>query len=174
MRATLEFVGLVALAMLAGAVLGYPVQQLLSSAHDFGFDSIAHRLFELVLIALVIVWIRRKSLGTKQDYGYGLPTRRFMRVAGWAGLAGIASATLGAGFLIAFGLRVVRPEFVLSLPGALKLLATGLASGIAVPLLEDTFMRGIVHTAIGQRPLRRQSSLRYCMCWARATSLRMR
>jgi membrane protease YdiL (CAAX protease family) len=54
----------------------------------------------------------------------------------------------GAAFLLATHLRVMQAGFSLTIFSFLRIFAIGLASGIAVALLEETVMRGAMHTAI--------------------------
>jgi len=101
-----------------------------------------------VLIA-ELVWVcRHLRLATKRDFGYGLPWRRFLRVAVAWGAIGMATAGLGAWFLLSTHLRVLAPEFSPSAGSLLRIFLIGLSSGIAVALLEETVMRGAMHTAV--------------------------
>jgi uncharacterized protein len=102
----------------------------------------------LVLIGELVWLCRHLHLTAKRDFGYGLPWRSFLKVSLCWGAIGVATASVGAAFLLVTGLRVVDANFAPSVPSALRLLAIGLSSGIAVALLEETVMRGAMHTAI--------------------------
>ncbi len=137
--------------MLAGviaAALSYPVFELTTHFANFAFHRVASRIAMLVLIG-ELVWVcRHLKLTTKRDFGYGLPWRQFLKVSiGWS-LIGMGTAALGATFLLGTGLRVIDPAFVISASSLLKIFGVGVASGIAVALLEETVMRGAMHTAI--------------------------
>ena len=137
--------------MLAGVVaatLSYPVFELTTHFANFAFHRVASRIAMLVLIG-ELVWVcRHLKLTTKRDFGYGLPWRQFLKVSiGWS-LIGMGTAALGATFLLGTGLRVIDPAFVISASSLLKIFGVGVASGIAVALLEETVMRGAMHTAI--------------------------
>jgi membrane protease YdiL (CAAX protease family) len=147
-RAFCWFVGAIALAGVIGAALAYPAFELTSTFAHFAFHRVAGRIAMLVLIA-ELVWVcRHLRLNTKRDFGYGLPWRRFLKVSVAWSLIGMATAALGAAFLLGTGLRVVDPAFTVSASSLLKIFAVGVASGIAVALLEETVMRGAMHTAI--------------------------
>ncbi|MEA3174855.1 MAG: hypothetical protein QOF42_2266 [Gammaproteobacteria bacterium] len=148
MRAFCWFVGAIVLAGVIGAALAYPAFELTTTFAHFAFHRVAGRIAMLVLIA-ELVWVcRHLRLNTKRDFGYGLPWRRFLKVSVAWSLIGMATAALGAAFLLGTGLRVVDPAFAVSASSLLRIFAVGVASGIAVALLEETVMRGAMHTAI--------------------------
>jgi membrane protease YdiL (CAAX protease family) len=147
-RAFCWFVGAIVLAGVIGAALAYPAFELTATFAHFAFHRVAGRIAMLVLI-VELVWVcRHLRLNTKRDFGYGLPWRRFLKVSIAWSLIGMATAALGAAFLLGTGLRVVDPAFIVSASSLLKIFAVGVASGIAVALLEETVMRGAMHTAI--------------------------
>jgi len=148
MRAFAWFLGAMLLAALIGALISYPAFQLTSSFANFAFHRVASRITMLLLI-LELVWLCwHLQLKTKRDFGYGLPWRRFLTVSLLWGGIGAASAGVGAVFLLATHLRVVETGFTPSGLNFLRIFAIGLASGIAVALIEETVMRGAMHTAI--------------------------
>lgn len=148
MRAFGLFLALFVIAGVIGACLAYPAYELTSTFAGWAFHRVAGRVAMLVLAAELVWFCRRLGLRTRQDFGYGLGRRRFIGQSLAWGLIGMGTAALGAVFLLATGLRVVNPDFV---PGAAnlgRLLLLGLSSGIAVALIEETVMRGAMHTAI--------------------------
>jgi membrane protease YdiL (CAAX protease family) len=64
------------------------------------------------------------------------------------GAIGIATAAIGAAFLLTTHLRVVDPRFTPTVLSFARIFLIGLGSGIAVALLEETVIRGAMHTAI--------------------------
>jgi membrane protease YdiL (CAAX protease family) len=148
MRAFGWFVAAILLAGLLGALLAYPAYELTLSFAHFAFHRVASRVAMLLLIA-ELVWVcRHLSLRQKKDFGYGLPWRRFLKVSVGFGLIGALTAGAGAWFLLGTHLRIVSPDFVPSTANFARIFAIGLASGVAVALLEETVMRGAMHTAI--------------------------
>ena len=148
MRAFGLFLCLFLMAGVLGACLAYPAYQLTSTFAGWPFHRVAGRIAMLMLVLELVWFCRRMHLRTRRDFGYGLPWRRFAGQSLIWGLAGVGSAALGATFLFATGLRVVNPEFVPSATALLRLLLIGLSSGLAVALIEETVMRGAMHTAI--------------------------
>jgi uncharacterized protein len=148
LRAFAWFLGAILLAGLLSALLAYPTYELTSSFANFAFHRVASRI-AMLLLAAELVWVcRHLQLTAKRDFGYGLPWRRFVRLTLLWGAIGAASAAVGAFFLLSTHLRIMNPGFT---PGALsfiRIFAVGLGSGITVALIEETVMRGAMHTAI--------------------------
>ena len=149
MRAFAWFTGLLILAMLGGALLAYPAFELVSGA-GWRFDRVASRV-AMLLFALELVWLcRYLGIRTKKDFGYGLPWRRFVAQSILWGLIGMLTAAAGAAFLLCANLRVIAPGFTASPGACIHLLLIGLGSGITVALIEESVMRGGLHTAIAR------------------------
>jgi membrane protease YdiL (CAAX protease family) len=148
MRAFAWFLGAILLAGLLGALLGYPAYELISRFAQWPFHRVAGRIAELALLVVLIALCRHLNFKRRGDFGYGLPWRRFLAVSLLAGVAGVATAGLGAAFLLAARLRVTDPAFIPSVTGFAHIFFVGLGSGIAVALLEETVFRGVMHTAI--------------------------
>lgn len=149
MRAFTWFLGSLLAAAFAGAAVAYPAFELASHLGSFAFHRVVSRITMLIL-ALELIWLcGHLGVRTKRDVGFGLPTSRFLKVSLLWGAIGIATASIGAAFLLATQLRVgSNSPLTASVPGMLRLLLTGLSSGIAVALIEETVMRGAMHTAI--------------------------
>jgi hypothetical protein len=148
MRAFAWFLAAILLAGVIGAAIAYPAFELTSTFAGWAFHRVASRIAMLLLI-LELVWLcRHLNLTTKRSLGYGLPWRKFLKVSVAWGAIGAATAAAGAVFLLATHLRVMDPEFTPSLVNVARIFAIGLSSGIAVALLEETVMRGAMHTAI--------------------------
>ncbi|MDP9009792.1 MAG: CPBP family intramembrane metalloprotease [Pseudomonadota bacterium] len=148
MRAFAWFLGAILLAGLIGAVLAYPAYEITSSFAGFAFHRVAGRV-AMLLLAGELVWLcRHLNLIAKRDYGYGLPWRRFLTVSLAWGAVGIATAGVGAWFLMTTRLRVMSPDFAPTAWNVVRIFLIGLSSGIAVALIEETVMRGAMHTAI--------------------------
>jgi hypothetical protein len=149
MRAFASFLASLVAAAVIGAALAYPAFELTSHLAPWAFHRVASRITMLVL-AVELVWLcRRLGLRTRRDAGYGLPWRQFLKVSVSSGLVGIATASLGAAFLLTSHLRVwTNSPYLDSVAGWSHLLLIGLGSGIAVALIEETVMRGAMHSAI--------------------------
>ena len=148
MRALAWFLGAILLAGLIGALIAYPAYELTSRFAPWAFHRVAGRV-AMLLLAAELVWLcRHLNLRRKSDFGYGLPWRRFLTVSLAWGALGIATAGVGAGFLLATHLRVVSPDFAPTAWNVARIFGIGVLSGVAVALIEETVMRGAMHTAI--------------------------
>jgi membrane protease YdiL (CAAX protease family) len=147
-RAFAWFVGAILLAGLIGALLAYPAYELTSGFASWAFHRVASRVAMLVLIAELVWLCRRLNLTRARDFGYGLPWRRFLRVSCTWGAIGVVTAAVGAAFLLYTHLRVLSPGFTPTLLNFARIFLIGLGSGVAVALLEETVIRGAMHTAI--------------------------
>jgi uncharacterized protein len=147
-RAFAWFVAAILFAGLLGAAIAYPAYELTSTFATFAFHRVASRIAMLVLI-VVLVWLcRHLNLKQKPDFGYGLPWRRFLKVCLLWGAIGMATASVGAAFLMLTQLRVADVQFTPSAANFAHILLVGIGSGISVALLEETVFRGAMHTAI--------------------------
>lgn len=135
--------------LLAAALLHYPLYVLLSGLVE---GVRPHRVLyrAAMVLAALGLWPLLRALGMnhRRVLGYGLPRPAFLRrmLSGW--LAGVAILALLSGALFALEIRHLRPE---GLPGWPRLagLATGaLFAGLLVALIEETFFRGILYTAV--------------------------
>ena len=148
MRAFAWFLGSILLAGLIGAAIAYPAYEFTSTFANWAFHRVASRIAMLVLIAELVWLCRRLNLTKKSDLGYGLPWRRFLVQSLAWGAVGVATAGLGAAFLLLTHLRVTDAAFIPSPANFARILLVGIASGISVALLEETVFRGAMHTAI--------------------------
>lgn len=149
MRAFLGFLAALAVAALIGAALAYPAYEITRHFASWPFHRVANRVTMLMLVVVLFRVCRRAGLTRARDFGYGLPWRRFLGVSLAFGLVGIVTAAIGAWFLLAAHLRAWADPAALKSVGVwIHWILSGLASGIAVALIEETVMRGGLHTAI--------------------------
>jgi uncharacterized protein len=148
MRAFAWFLGAILLAGLIGALIAYPAYELTSTFATWAFHRVASRVAMLVLVAELVWLCRHLRLEAKRDFGYGLTWRRFLKISLGFGAIGMATAGVGAWFLVSTHLRVISPSFAPTALNFARIFLIGLSSGIAVALIEETVMRGAMHTAI--------------------------
>jgi membrane protease YdiL (CAAX protease family) len=148
MRAFAWFLGLILLALAVMAALTYPVWQLLQPLFGFPFHRVADRLGMLTLGLGFLLIARRLRLADRNSLGFGLPPRQFLREAGIAFGIGVLLMSLIIAVMLALQLRVLRPGVVFSAATLGRLAAEGLLRGVAVVLIEETFLRGAMWTGI--------------------------
>src|SRR5204863_328197 len=148
MRAFAWFLALMALALAAIAVFSYPAWTLLHPFFDFPFHRVGERIGMLALLVGFVLIARHLRLADRTSLGYGLPRRAFLREMSLALILGVASMLAVVGLMSAFGLLEWTPAADFSGADLLRLAALRLVSGFAVAFIEETFLRGAMHTAI--------------------------
>jgi membrane protease YdiL (CAAX protease family) len=149
MRAFLWFFGLILFALAVMALGGYPAWLLLHPHFDFAFHRIASRLAMLVAAVGLLLIAKHLRLMDRASFGYGAPRRIFLRECGVGLLLGVISMALIVAVMLALGLRRASGE--VAGPAALTgVIAIGLLRGCAVALIEETFLRGAMFTAIAR------------------------
>ena len=148
MRSFLAFFGLILVTLAAATVLAWPGYALLAPHFDVRFHRVASRIWMLLLLAGFVLVARRLGVADRASLGFGLPRRAFLRELLLALGLGVATMTPIVLAMFALGLREMRPDVVLQAATIAALLAKGLATGITVALIEETFMRGAMQTGI--------------------------
>jgi membrane protease YdiL (CAAX protease family) len=147
MRAFLAFILLMAVALVAGALLAYPVHELGQALDaDWPFHRVASRVAMLMLLVGFLLLIRRLRLAARASLGYGLQRPRWIRLAGLSLLIGAVSMLPVVGILLALGIRAPLPD--VDAAAVMGVLLSGLLSGIVVAFVEETFLRGAMFTAV--------------------------
>jgi membrane protease YdiL (CAAX protease family) len=150
MRAFAVFIGLFVVGFACMALFAWPVYEWLTPEFNVKFHRVANRLGMLVLLIGFILVARRMRLADRVSLGYGLPRKQFLREAAIGLALGVATMLPIALIMFALDLRELRPQLVIDSGWVLRLAFSGLASGIAVALIEETFMRGAMHTGIAR------------------------
>jgi hypothetical protein len=147
MRPVGWFLAAIAGTLLLAALLAWPAYQLAHALQPaWEFHKVVSRFWQLLMLAGIAFVVWHLQLRRRADWGYGLSRARFLRQAA-AGLAfGIATMLPMALAIVALGIRDPRPGLDASM--LLGGVATGLLSGLAVALLEETFFRGLMFRAV--------------------------
>ena len=141
------FLGLILVGLAAIAALSYPAWLLLHPLAGFPFHRIGERIGMLALAVGFLAVAKRLGLSDRRSLGYGIERRAFLRSL-LLGLAlGVVSMAAVVGIMTGLGLLDWRAA---GLTGAAfaRLLLLRLASGLAVAFIEETFLRGAMHTGI--------------------------
>lgn len=148
MYALFVFVLLFACVLLAGAVLAYPMHALLGLWLEPEFERVANRTVLGLGILTLLALLRKFGFRSWQDIGFPSQSSIFWKDA----LKGFGAGLLIMGPVVAGLLlsqnRVLDLQWGWSLPDAIILLVTALVSGVVVALIEETFFRGALLTAV--------------------------
>jgi uncharacterized protein len=166
MRAFAWFLSLMALALAAIAVFSYPAWLLLHPHFDFPFHRIGERIGMLALAVGFVLVARHLGLADRASLGYGAARRLFLRELGLALALGVATMLGVVALMGALGLLEASPAAP-SGPAALaRLIALRAVSGLAVAFIEETFLRGAMHTAIAREAGTRAAVLLTALVYA--------
>ena len=148
MRTFAWFLLLMALALVAIGVFSYPAWLLLHPHFDFPFHRIGERIGMLALLIGFVLLARRLKLADRASLGYGLPRRAFVREMALGLLLGVTTMAAVVAVMSALGLLSWSPLGALNATALLKLIVVRFFSGLAVGLIEETFLRGAMQTGI--------------------------
>ncbi len=148
MRAFLSILLLFAASLIAAALLAYPAWLLVEMIAQQPIHRVMHRVAMLCVLVGLVWLFRRWRLADRQASGYGLPKPVFWRQLG-VGL--VAGAIIILPLLVSLQMLDVRTadaRVELSFGFVAGVIAKGLLAGIAVSLIEETFFRGLLFTAV--------------------------
>jgi membrane protease YdiL (CAAX protease family) len=148
MRALNWFLGLFLLAFAAIGAFAYPAWLLVDPLLHAPFHRVASRVGLLALAAGLVFVARHLRVADRIALGYGLPRRQFLRELLLALALGILSMLPLATIMLATELRVAPAA--LPLTTIMGTILSGLLSGITIALLEETFIRGAMFTAVAR------------------------
>ncbi len=149
MRSFAIFLALIALGFAGIALLGYPAWLLVAPLLDNPkFSRVASRVGMLILLVGFVFVARRLKVADRRSLGFDLPAGTFAREVAIAFLLGALLMLLPVGTMLLTGMRELEPGVALGTPDLLKLVFVGMASGLVVALIEETFLRGAMQSAI--------------------------
>jgi len=145
-RAFFLFLGLLAASLIAAAAVTYPAWLLVGTVSVEPVHRVMHRVAMLFALVGLVVLTRRLQLSNRESLGYGVPVHTFARqfASGW--VAGVALMLPLVIALVTLHVREDKPgdgELV-------SLIVSALLSGIVIALIEETFFRGVLFTAVAR------------------------
>lgn len=150
MRALLWFIGLFVVGFAVMAALAWPAYEWLAPHMDVKFHRLANRIGQLSLLIGIVLVARHLALADRRSLGFGLPRAAFLRELAIGLALGVATMLPVAFIMTGLDLRELRAGITLDAALLLQLAAGGLATGLAVGFIEETFLRGAMHTAIAR------------------------
>jgi membrane protease YdiL (CAAX protease family) len=148
MRAFAWFSALILLGLAAIAAFTYPAWLLLHPHFEFPFHRIGDRIGMLALAVGFVLAARRLGLTDRASLGYGIARRAFLREMSIGLALGVVTMAAVVGIMTALGLLDWTAGAGLSAAMLARLVLLRLSSGLAVALIEETFLRGAMLTAI--------------------------
>jgi hypothetical protein len=166
MRAFIWFLGLVALGFAAIALFTYPAWLILHPYFDFPFHRIGERIGMLALLVAFLAVARRWGLADRVSLGYGLARRAFLRELGVGAVIGAVTMLGVVAIMAALGLLDWTRLGLMSGGQLAKLIVLRALSALTVALIEETFLRGAMHTAIARQSGARAAVLLTALLYA--------
>jgi membrane protease YdiL (CAAX protease family) len=148
MRTFAYFLGLILLGLASIAVFTYPAWLLLHPHFEFPFHRIGERIGMLALAAGFLLTARRLGLRDRTSLGYGLARRKFAREASIGLAFGAATMSAVVGLMTGLGLLDWTAAAGVTAAALAGLVVLKLVSGLAVAFIEETFLRGAMHSGI--------------------------
>ena len=148
MRAFAWFLGLMVVALAAVAAFTYPAWLLLHPHFNFPFHRIGERIGMLALAGGFVLVARHLGLADRASLGYGLPRRAFVREMALGLALGVASMAAIVSVMCALGLLDWTAAAGVGAAARARLILASALSGLAVAFIEETFLRGAMHSAI--------------------------
>ena len=147
MRAFGIFTGLIALGLAGIAILGYPAWLVISPFLDNPkFHRISSRVGMALLIVGFIYAARHLKIADRKSLGFDLPWKKFATEVGKALFFGALLMMPAVLTMLAFDL--LKPAAKPPTVGWLHIVLGGVITGLTVSLIEETFLRGAMMTAI--------------------------
>ncbi len=148
MRSFALFLALFVAGFAVMALFAWPLYDALTPTFDVKFHRVANRLGMLALLIGFILMARRLGVADRASLGWGLARPQFLREAGLGLLLGVATMLPIGLAMFAFDLRILKTDLAIDSSLLVGIAFGGLLTGITVALIEETFMRGAMHTAI--------------------------
>jgi CAAX protease family protein len=147
-RAFAWFIAMFVIGFAAIAALSYPAWLLLHPYFSFPFHRVGERIGMIALLAAFLVLAPRLKVRDRASLGYGASLPTLLREIGLGALIGVVTMTVVVGLMTALGLLDWAAAASFDAPAVVRLFAARLLSALAVALIEETFLRGAMLTAI--------------------------
>lgn len=148
MRAFLLFCGLTIFALLIAALVTYPAWLTVGLVSIEPVHRVMHRVAMLVAIVGFVLLVRHLRIADRRSLGYGLSRPAFLQELGLGLAIGSLLLLPLLALLLGLELRILRPGLQLDFETLLAAVGRGVATGLAVAFIEETFFRGAMQTAI--------------------------
>jgi membrane protease YdiL (CAAX protease family) len=151
MRSFAIFLALIALALAGIAVFAWPAWLLTESlGFDFKFHRVASRIAMLVFLVGFLFVARRLRVADRASFGYTLPKGRFLAELAKALVLGAILMLPVLLTMVALDMRELKPGLALDGADWARLVALALGTGLTVALIEESALRGAMHSAIAR------------------------
>jgi membrane protease YdiL (CAAX protease family) len=145
MRSLLLFIALLVGSLIVAAALTYPAWLAVGLISIEPIHRVMHRVAMLVALIGLVVLVRKLGLSNRESLGFGVPPRRFATQLALGWLCGLALMLPLTALLFGLDIRVLRPDVQVA-----PVIVQGLVSGLLIALIEETFFRGVLFSAVAR------------------------
>jgi membrane protease YdiL (CAAX protease family) len=145
------FLALIALALAGIAVFTWPAWMLLQSLGlEVKFHRVASRIAMLTFLVGFLFVARRLKATDRVSLGYALPARAFFIELAKALVLGAVLMLPVLATMVLLDMRELKPGLALTAADWVKLILTACLTGLVVAFIEETALRGVMHSAIAR------------------------
>lgn len=148
MRTTAVFFFYLLACLVLAALLAYPVME--TGWVDHEPHRVMSRLAQLFMLLGFWAFLRQLRLADRTALGFGVSGQVLRRSVGWGWIQGVLILLVLVLALIALEIRVPDPDLA-PWPELGRKVLQALAGGLLIGVLEETFFRGALYTAIRRR-----------------------
>jgi membrane protease YdiL (CAAX protease family) len=151
MRSSAIFLALIALALAGIAAFAYPAWLATQAMGlDFKFHRVASRIAMLTFLAGFVFVAKRLRVTDRASLGYALPAPAFFVELAKALVLGAVLMLPVLATMVVLDMRELKPGLALGAGDWAGIVAMGLATGLVVAFIEETALRGVMHSAIAR------------------------
>jgi membrane protease YdiL (CAAX protease family) len=151
MRSFAIFLALIALALAGIAAFAYPAWLATQAMGlDFKFHRVASRIAMLTFLAGFVFVAKRLRVTDRASLGYSLPAPAFAAELAKAFVLGAVLMLPVLATMVALDMRELKPGLALGAADWARIVCMGLATGLVVAFIEETALRGVMHSAIAR------------------------
>lgn len=150
-RAVVTFLLFILAAILAGALITYPVYLLLQEVISIPYHKLITHITLLSGLIVSALYLRLNHLFNCSAFGYGLHHHRFIRNILSGFLIGLLIIAAVETCLLILGIHVSDPDLAINLQSITGILLKALLIGIVVGFIEETLFRGALLSGLLQQ-----------------------
>jgi membrane protease YdiL (CAAX protease family) len=149
MRAFAWILVVTVITLVLTAVVAYPGFLLAHAINEsWKFHRIASRIAMLIALGGVVWVVLHFRLGNRAALGFAPPFGEYLATAFKYFVAGFAMMIPMLALMFAAHLRLPKPDLVYNGAFVAQLVVSSLVGGLIVGFIEETFFRGVLHTAV--------------------------
>ncbi|MBC8027563.1 MAG: CPBP family intramembrane metalloprotease [Steroidobacteraceae bacterium] len=151
MRSFAIFAALIALALAGIAAFAYPAWLATQAMGlDFKFHRVASRIAMLTFLVGFLFVAKRLRVTDRASLGFALPAPAFFAELAKALVLGAVLMLPVLATMVVLDMRELKPGLSLAAFDWAGIVAMGLGTGLVVAFIEETALRGVMHTAIAR------------------------